>query len=214
MSEILLTAAVLVIGYLLGTFSTGIMISKRAGVNIRNAGSKSTGASNVLRVLGIREGVLTFLGDFAKAAAACWVGSLLLPGATFGIDRFGIMIGGLAVVAGHNWPCFFSFKGGKGIAASTAVILFVDPLLGGIAIALCLIVIATTRYISLGSMTMLFAFLVLVCAVHIDQWFLCAFAAVLFVVSVIRHRANIKRLLAGNENKIGKRVPADKTKGE
>jgi len=214
MSEILLTLATLVIGYLLGNISTGIFISKRAGVNIRSAGSKSTGASNVLRVLGIREGVLTFLGDFGKAAAACWIGSLLLPGATFGIDRFGIMMGGLAVIIGHNWPCFFSFKGGKGIASSTAVLLFVDPLLGGIAIALCLIVIAVTKYISLGSMTMLFSFTVLICFVRNGQWFLCIFAVVLFVFSVVRHRANIKRLLEGNENKIGKRVPVEKTKQE
>ena len=210
MSNILLTLLVLVIGYLLGNISTGILISQNAGVNIRSAGSKSTGASNVLRVLGIRQGVLTFLGDFAKAIAACWIGSLLLPAATFGIDRFGIMMGGVAVIIGHNWPCFYAFKGGKGIASSTAVLLFVDPLLGGIAIALCLIVIAVTKYISLGSMTMLFTFMVLICTVRYGQWFLCGFAVLLFVFSVVRHRANIKRLLEGNENKIGKRVPAPK----
>ena len=209
MNEALLTLATLAIGYFLGCFSTGILISRREGVNIRNAGSKSTGASNVLRVLGVRQGAITFLGDSLKAVAACWIGSLLLPESTFGIERFGMMIGGFGAIAGHNWPCFFSFKGGKGIASSTAVILFVDPLAGGIAIALCLIVIATTKYISLGSLTMLFSFLVLTCVLHYDQWFACAFAAVLFVLSVIRHRANIKRLLDGNENKIGKRVSAE-----
>lgn len=214
MNEVLLTLAILVIGYLLGCFSTGILISKREGVNIRNAGSKSTGASNVLRVLGVRQGAITFLGDSLKAAAACWIGSLLLPDATFGIERFGMMIGGLGAILGHNWPCFFSFKGGKGVASSTAVILFVDPLLGGIAIALCLIVIAITRYISLGSLTMLFSFMVLTCVLRYGQWFACAFAAVLFILSVLRHRTNIKRLLDGNENKIGKRVPAKKTDQE
>jgi acyl phosphate:glycerol-3-phosphate acyltransferase len=214
MSKLLITLAILVIGYLLGNISTGILISKRAGVNIRSAGSKSTGASNVLRVLGIREGVLTFLGDFTKAALACWIGSLLLPGATFGIDRFGIMMGGLAVIIGHNWPCFYAFKGGKGIASSTAVLLFVDPMLGGIAIALCLIVIAITRYISLGSLTMLFTFMVFILTVRFGQWFLLGFAVVLFVFSVVRHRANIRRLLAGSENKIGNRVHAEKTKPE
>lgn len=214
MNEILLTIATLVAGYLLGCFSTGILISNRAGVNIRTSGSKSTGASNVLRVLGIRQGVVTFLGDALKAAAACWIGSLLLPGTTFGIERFGIMAGGLAAILGHNWPCFFSFKGGKGIASSTAVLLFVDPLWGGIAIALCVLVIALTRYISLGSLTMLFSFLVFTCIFHHDQWFACAFAAVLFILSVVRHRANIKRLLEGNENIIGKKAPAEKTEQE
>ncbi len=211
MNEILLTIAVLAAGYLLGCFSTGILISNRAGVNIRKAGSKSTGASNVLRVLGIRQGAVTFLGDSLKAVAACWIGSLLLPNATFGIERFGMMVGGLGAILGHNWPCFYSFKGGKGIASSTAVILFVDPLWGGIAIVLCVLVIALTKYISLGSLTMLFSFLVFTCIFRHDQWFACAFAAVLFILSVVRHRANIKRLLDGNENKIGKRVPAKNT---
>ena len=214
MNEILLTLAVVATGYLLGCISTGILISKHAGVNIRETGSKNTGASNVLRVLGIRKGAITFIGDSLKAAAACWIGSLLLPGATFGIDRFGIMIAGLAVILGHNWPCFFSFKGGKGVASSTAVLLFVNPLLGGISIALCVLVIAWKRYISLGSLTMLFSFLVLMCIFHFDQWFMCVFAAVLFILSVIRHRTNIKRLLNGTENKIGKKANAAKPEQE
>ena len=209
MSDILLTAAVAAIGYLLGCISTGILISNRAGVDIREKGSKNTGASNVLRVLGLGRGAITFLGDSLKAALACWVGSLLLPGETFGIARFGILVGGLAAVLGHNWPVFFSFKGGKGIASSAAVMLFADPLLGGIAIAVCILVIAWKRYISLGSLLMLLTFLVLTCVFRTDQWFAITFAAALLVLGTVRHRTNIKRLLNGTENKIGKRVPAD-----
>jgi len=210
MNEILLTAAVLGIGYLLGCVSTGILISKQAGVNIRQEGSKNTGASNVLRVLGAGRGAVTFLGDSLKAVIACWIGSLLLPGATFGIERFGIMAGGLGAILGHNWPIFFSFKGGKGIASSTAVLLFVDPLLGGIAIALCVAVIAWKRYISVGSLTMLFSFLVLTCMFHYDQWFACVFAAALFCLGLLRHRTNIRRLREGTENKIGRSKKAAK----
>lgn len=209
MNDILLTGAVLLAGYLLGCVSTGILISRQAGVNIRETGSKNTGASNVLRVLGLGRGAITFVGDFLKAALACWIGSLLLPNATFGIDRFGIMVGGLGAILGHNWPAFFSFKGGKGIASSTAVLLFADPLFGGIAIALCVIVIFTTKYISVGSLTMLFTFLVLTCAFHYGQFFACVFAAALFVLGVIRHRANIQRLREGTENKIGRQKTAD-----
>ena len=209
MNEILLTAAVILSGYLLGCVSTGILISRQAGVNIRETGSKNTGASNVLRVLGLGRGAVTFLGDSLKAVLACWIGSLLLPGTTFGIDRFGIMVGGLGAIIGHNWPVFFSFKGGKGIASSTAVLLFVDPLLGGIAIALCLLVIFTTKYISAGSITMLFSFLVLTCIFHYDQWFACVFATVLFLLGLYRHRGNIQRLRAGTENKIGRKKTAD-----
>ncbi|MBN1777487.1 MAG: glycerol-3-phosphate 1-O-acyltransferase PlsY [Clostridiales bacterium] len=214
MNEILLTAAVLAIGYLLGCISTGILISKQAGVNIREEGSRNTGASNVLRVLGIRRGAVTFLGDSLKAVIACWIGSLLLPGATFGIERFGIMAGGLGAILGHNWPLFFSFKGGKGIASSTAVVLFVDPLLGGIAIALCLIVVFWKKYISLGSLTMLFCFLVLTCVFHFDQWFACVFAAALFLLGLLRHRTNIRRLRDGTENKIGRKKTAETAEDE
>jgi glycerol-3-phosphate acyltransferase PlsY len=214
MNDILLTAAVLAIGYLLGCFSTGILISKQAGVNIREAGSRNTGASNVLRVLGVGRGTVTFLGDSLKAAVACWIGSLLLPDATFGIERFGVMVGGLGAILGHNWPAFFSFKGGKGIASSTAVVLFVDPLLGGIAIALCLIVIFWKKYISLGSLTMLFTFLVLTCVFHFGQWPACAFAAVLFLLGLIRHSTNIQRLRDGTENKIGRKKNAGTADGD
>lgn len=206
MNDVIRTILAAAIAYLLGCFSTGITISRAQGIEIRSKGSKSTGASNVLRVLGLKSGVLTFLGDFFKAILACWIGTLLLPGAVFGIERFGAMVGGLFAVIGHNWPVFYHFKGGKGVACSAAIVFFVDPLWGIIAIVLCLGVIALTRYISLGSMTMLFAYMVLMCVAYWGQWVLCLFTVILFVLCVWRHRANIQRLMAGTENKIGQRV--------
>ena len=206
MREILLTIVVAVAGYLLGCISTGILVSKRAGVNIRAVGSQNTGASNVLRVLGLKRGLITFLGDFIKATLACWVGSLVLPDATYGIAGYGAMVGGLSAILGHNWPVFFGFKGGKGVACSAAVIFFVNPLWGIIAIAVCVGVIAATRFISLGSILMLFTYMVLICAKHWGQPFPCAFAIALFVLVVVRHRANIVRLLNGTENKIGNKA--------
>ncbi|NLI21535.1 MAG: glycerol-3-phosphate 1-O-acyltransferase PlsY [Clostridiales bacterium] len=203
MPDILLTVATAVAGYLLGCVSTGILVSNRAGVDIRTVGSHNTGASNVLRVLGLKKGLVTFLGDFLKATLACWLGSLILPGETFGVAGLGAMVGGFFAVLGHNWPCFFNFKGGKGVACSAAVIFFVNPLWGIIAIAVCVAVIAATRYISLGSMTMLFTYAVLMCATHWGRWVTCGFALALFVLVVVRHRTNITRLLNGTENKIG-----------
>ena len=205
MQQILLSIAVAVAGYLLGCISTGILVSRRAGVNIREVGSHNTGASNVLRVLGLRQGLITFLGDFIKATLACLLGSLLLPGATFGIPAFGAMLGGLSAILGHNWPVFFGFKGGKGVACSAAVIFFVSPLWGIIAIAACVAVIAISRYISLGSMVMMCAYMVLMIATHPGQWFVVAFTVALFVLVVVRHRQNIQRLMNGTENKIGKK---------
>ncbi len=208
MPDILLSVAALAAGYLLGCISTGILVSRRAGVDIRAVGSHNTGASNVLRVLGFKRGMVTFLGDFIKATLACWAGSLLLPGAPWGIVGLGAMLGGLGAVLGHNWPVFFGFKGGKGVACSAAVIFFVNPLWGIIAIAVCVGVIALTRFISLGSMAMMLVYMVLMMATHAGQWAVYAFTATLFVLVVVRHRANIGRLLNGTENKIGHKAAA------
>lgn len=203
MREILLAVAIAVIAYLLGCFSTGLTVSGAKGVDIRSKGSKNTGASNVLRVMGLKSGLITFVGDFLKATLACWIGSLLLPGSTFGIAGFGTMLAGLFAVVGHNWPVFYGFKGGKGVACSAAVIFFVSPLWGIISIVICIAVIAVTRFISLGSMTMLLSYMVLMCIAFWGHWFACLFTAILFVLCVWRHRANIGRLMNGTENKIG-----------
>ena len=214
MREILLSVLVAVTAYLLGCISTGLIVSGSKGVDIRNSGSKNTGASNVLRVMGLKSGLITFVGDFLKATLACWIGSLLLPNATFGIRGFGMILGGLFAIIGHNWPVFYGFKGGKGVACSCAVIFFIDPLWGAVAIVLCIIVIAITRFVSLGSMTMLFTYMVMMCAAHWGEWFLCLFTVALFAMCMWRHRANVQRLLSGTENKLGKRVPPTEQKPE
>jgi len=204
MTQILLTVLVAVISYLLGGFSTGITISRLQGVDIRKHGSKNTGASNVLRVLGLKSGILTFIGDIIKASIAVWLGYFVL-GNAFGIERFGMMVGGLFAVIGHNWPVYYGFKGGKGVACSAAVIFFVDVLCALPAIAICLAVIAITKYISLGSMTLMGLYMIIMCIVHWGAWPLCLFTVILFVLCVWRHRANVVRLLNGTENKIGQK---------
>lgn len=206
MREILFSLLIAILSYLLGCFSTGITISRAQGVDIRSKGSKNTGASNVLRVLGLKSGLVTFVGDFLKAALAVLIGHLLLPGETFGVMDFGKMLGGLFAVLGHNWPVFYGFKGGKGVACSAAVVFFVSPLWGIIAIVVCLLVIAITRYISLGSMTLLFLYMVFMCVNHWGEWVKCLFTVILFVLCVWRHRANLQRLLNGTENKIGQKA--------
>lgn len=183
------------IAYLLGSFSTGILVAQKEGHNIRAEGSHNTGASNALRVLGLKGGVLTFLGDFLKAALAVIIGKGLGGLA-------GGMIGGLFVVLGHNWPVFFGFKGGKGIACSTAVLLLMFPWQGAVAVALCLAVIYFTRYISLGSLTMLTVFALLLLLTQ-PFWPHSVWALALMGLGYYRHRANLQRLKAGTENKIG-----------
>ena len=148
---ILKAAVCIVVSYLLGSVSFGILIGKRAGHDIRNEGSRNTGASNVLRSVGLKAAALTFLGDALKACVAVLMGRYLM-----GIN--GAMLAGLFVVIGHNWPVFFSFRGGKGIACSAAVVLLTFFWQGFVAAALCLIVIAVFKYISVGSLTMVTVF--------------------------------------------------------
>lgn len=202
---ILLSVVIAAIAYLLGCISTGTIISNAAGVDIRKVGSHNTGASNVLRVLGLKKGLVTFIDDALKAALACLAGMLILPEA-FGIQGYGMMLGGLFVILGHNWPAFFGFKGGKGVACSVAVIVFCHPLAGAISVALCILVIALTKYISVGSMTMLLSYLVLNCVFCWGEWARIAFCLILMTLCVIRHRDNIVRLKNGTENKLGKKV--------
>ena len=206
MREILLSVVIAAVSYLLGCFSTGITISRAQGVDIRTKGSKNTGASNMLRVLGLKSGVITFLGDLLKAILAVTIGHLILPGETFGIAKYGMMLAGLFVVMGHNWPVFYGFKGGKGVACSAAVVFFVDPLWGIIAIVIAVAVIAITRFISLGSMLLLGSYMVFMCVAYWGQWVLCLFTVILCVMCIWRHRANIQRLVNGTEIKIGQKA--------
>ena len=187
-----------VIGYLLGSISTGILVAGKAGHDIRAEGSHNTGASNALRVLGLKGGALTFLGDFVKAALAVIAG-LLIAG------QIGGMIAGLAVVIGHNWPVFFGFQGGKGIACSTAVLLILFPWQGAVAAVLCLLVIYLWRYISVGSLTLLTVFFFLLLVTQ-PFWPQGVWALALLALGVYRHRTNLQRLKNGTENKIGHRA--------
>ena len=181
-------------GYLLGSFSTGILVARKEGHDIRAEGSHNTGASNALRVLGLKGGALTFAGDFAKAALSVLLG-LLIAG------QYGGMAAGLGVILGHNWPLFFGFKGGKGIACSTAVLLILFPWQGAVAVALCLAVIYWKRYISVGSLTMLSVFFVLLLLSR-GVWPYGVWAFALAALGFARHRSNLERLKNGTENKI------------
>lgn len=187
-----------VIAYLLGSISTGILISKNSGHNLREEGSRNTGASNALRVMGLKGGALTFLGDFLKALIAVLIGKALA-----GME--GGMIAGLFAVLGHNWPVFFGFKGGKGIACSAAVLTTLFPLEGWIAGGLCLLVIYIWRYISVGSLTMLASFALIMLFTQ-PFWPVGVWALTLLALGIYRHRSNLERLKNGTENKIGQKA--------
>ena len=183
-----------VIAYLLGSISSGILLTRNTGTDIRKEGSGNTGASNALRVFGVRVGLITFICDVLKAAAAVLIGKWLA-------GEYGGMLGGLFAIIGHNWPVFFSFKGGKGIACSCAVVLLNFPIPGLIAILICIAAIALTRYISVGSMLLLTSYAVILCATR-PFWPYGIWAIILAVMAIARHHGNIRRLLNGTENKL------------
>lgn len=182
-----------VIGYLLGCFSTGLILSGREGVDLRKEGSKSTGATNVTRVMGIRHGAITFLGDSLKGLVSVLLGSLLM-------GRNGAILAGLFTVIGHNWPVFYQFKGGKGIASSCGILLYLFPVEALIGFVLAIAVIFILRYVSVGSLVLLSTVAILTMFTR-PFWPDAAFTALLLVVGVWRHRANLSRLIQGKENK-------------
>ena len=202
MSHPLLWVLAGVIAYLLGSISTGLLVAKFAhGPDLRSVGSKSTGASNVQRTMGWKYGLITFWGDALKAILACWIG-LLLTG-----SHYGSLLCGLLVIIGHNWPVFFGFKGGKGVASSCGVMLFCYPLPAAICFVLTIGLIALLRYISVGSMFMLTLYAVLVSVFYSGgDWIVICWAALLAVLCIARHHANISRLIHGTENKLGRKV--------
>ena len=186
-----------IIAYLLGSISFGMIVAKLAGgPNLREVGSKNTGATNVLRMMGVKIGLTVFVLDILKALVACIIGRVWM-----GLN--GAMIAGLAVVLGHNWPCFFQFKGGTGVASTLAVMLMTFPLPACICYVVAIALIAATKYVSLGSITLAALFAVLVIATNWANWLVIGWVIVISGLLIWRHHANIGRLLSGTENKLG-----------
>ena len=201
MSKEILLIISCVTGYLLGSLSGGIIISRLAGgPDLHTVGSKSTGASNVQRTMGWKYGIMTFLFDAVKGLLACAVAEWLT-----GI-HMAALLAGLCCVIGHNWPIFFRFQGGKGVATTGAVMLYCFPLPALACIALTVAVIAAFRYISVGSMLLVVAFFILSFFFSSGNACVIIWAAILMVMCVARHHANIGRLIRGTENRLGKKA--------
>ena len=195
MSTALKWLVVLAAGYLLGNFSSGITSGLAFGrLDIRKYGSKSTGATNVLRTLGWLPSVLTLLGDALKGILAALVGWWLL-------GEWGAYAGGLAAIAGHNWPVFFGFKGGKGIATSFGVILVVEPWIGLSLLAVQAAGLLATGYMSVASAASAVCFFVVILILRFGNWAEIGFALVLTGLALYSHRRNFDRLRRGEEPK-------------
>ena len=201
MSREILFVLCCIIGYMLGSVSGGIITAKLAnGPDLHTVGSRSTGASNVQRTMGWKYGIITFLIDGLKGIFACLIAWLITG------SHFASLLAGLFCVIGHNWPVFFHFRGGKGVATTGGVMLYCFPIPALICIALTVAVIALFRYISVGSMLLVTVFFVLSFFFSGPNTCVIIWAFLLMVMCIARHHANISRLIHGTENKLGNKV--------
>jgi len=187
---------VILIAYLIGNFSTSYFVGKLfAKIDIREHGSGNAGSTNVLRTLGKKAAALTLLGDLLKGVLAIYLGN------RFGTEFLALACG-VAVVIGHNWPMLLGFKGGKGIATTMGVALAVKPIIALICISIGASILYKYKYVSLASIIAisLFPFILYIYGLN---YFL--FGLILALLAIYKHRENIKRLLAGNESKIGEK---------
>ncbi|MGN0406385.1 MAG: glycerol-3-phosphate 1-O-acyltransferase PlsY [Bariatricus sp.] len=199
------------IGYVFGLFQTGYIYGRMHGMDIRKHGSGNAGSTNALRTMGIKAGAITFLGDCFKCVIAVLVVRGIFASRCPEILPLLSLYAGFGAVLGHNYPFYLGFKGGKGIAATAGMILATDLRMAAVCLVVFVVIVAVTRYVSLGSLVVTVLFLAgLVIsgqmgAFGMTQNFLFEMYGVglLFTLSAFfKHRANIKRLREGTENKI------------
>jgi len=192
---------VILISYFIGNFSTSYILGKSLkSIDIRNYGSGNAGATNVLRVLGAKIALITFLADALKGVLAVYIGGKIL-----GYD--GELLSAIFVILGHNWPVLLKFKGGKGVATTIGVMLTISPILSLIIIIIGIIILLITKYVSLSSILgmILLPILGIVVNKEFEPKFF-GFTLFISIMAIYRHRNNIVRLISGNESKVGQKV--------
>ncbi|MCX8029977.1 MAG: glycerol-3-phosphate 1-O-acyltransferase PlsY [Thermodesulfovibrionales bacterium] len=207
---------IFVLSFLIGSIPTGVIIAKIKGVDLRKVGSGNIGATNVLRAMGKEAAILTLLGDMGKGIFAVYLARVLMTSTDYQIlntflipyltqpRQFLEGIVGIIAILGHNYSLFLKFKGGKGVATSLGVLFALSPQAALITITIWLFTLARSGYSSLSSLV---SFGVLPLVIFIvdrsNEKILIAFAIAILII--IRHISNIKRLVAGTENKVFKK---------
>ena len=197
-----------IIAYLLGSISFSVIISKKmAGFDVRQKGSGNAGTTNVLRTVGKKASIITLICDILKGVVAVLIAYIVGLIIKDGINKaLLIQLAGIAVILGHTFPIFFQFKGGKGIATALGVLLITNWNIGLICLVFALVLMILTRMVSLGSIVAAILFPVLIIfmphtAYLVDGSYII-FSILLAVLVIFNHRANVKRLLSGTENKL------------
>lgn len=196
-----------IIAYAIGSISFSVIFSKKfAGFDVREKGSKNAGSTNVLRTVGKKAAALTLLCDALKGVVAVLI-ALIAGNIINNIDKaLLVQIAGIAVIIGHTFPIFFTFKGGKGVATSLGVLLVTNWQIGLICLVFALLIMVLTKMVSAGSVTAAILFPVLTLFIG-KEYFIAGgsyfiFSVIMALIVMFNHRSNIKRLLNGTENKI------------
>lgn len=192
-----------VIGYLLGSVNSSVIVGRLYKIDIRAEGSGNAGLTNTLRVLGKKAAVMVLIGDILKGVIAVLIGILVIKTqwSDPAIGEIYAVAAGTFSVIGHNWPVYFGFKGGKGILTTATVIFMLDWRIGVLVLILFIIIVFVTRYVSLGSICGAFA-VPFAAIIFGYDWKFVLFMVFLALLAIYRHKANIKRLLNKTENKL------------
>lgn len=222
--QILWIVTGLIISYLIGSVPFGFVIPRLfKGIDIREHGSKNVGATNVMRVLGPKYGIPTFLLDCFKGALP-----IIIIRYVLGIEQLNLINGydvviiyGAAAVLGHVFPLYIGFKGGKAVATGVGAVIALNPIVGLSGIAICIALAYITKYVSIGSVvaTFLVGVGMYVWAIFVDNNFSeqiinIIIVSVLVVFIIFKHRKNFVRLAKGTENKIGQRKKQQQSQEE
>ena len=205
---------VAIIAYLIGSVNFSILISKKmAGFDVREKGSGNAGTTNMLRSVGKKAAAITLICDILKGVVSIGI-AIIVGNIVKNLDReLLLQIAGIAVVIGHTFPIFFGFKGGKGVATSLGVLLMSNWQIGLICLVFALVLMALSRMVSLGSCGAAILFPVLTLFINQHYTVLTegksgrvyfVYSVILAIIVLYNHRSNIKRILNGTENKLGK----------
>ncbi len=196
-----------VIAYAIGSVNFSVILSKKiAGFDVREKGSGNAGTTNMLRSVGKGAAALTLILDIAKGLVAILIAIVVGKISNETDPAVLVQIAGFFAVLGHTFPIFFGFKGGKGVATSLGVLLLINPLIGVICLVFALVVMAITRMVSLGSIMAAILFPVLTIFIRdnyiTDGYTYVFFGIAMAVLVIFNHRANLKRIYNGTENRL------------
>ena len=195
-------AAVVIGSYLIGSVPCGLVLGRLRGVDVREYGSGKTGTTNVLRTIGKKYAAVALVCDVLKGVIAVFLARYVLE------SNIGEMAAGLAAVAGHDWSIFIKFQGGRGVATAVGGLFVMTPLAAVGGIVVFAIVIALSRYVSLGSVVGSLSGVVIMAAfTALDRapWEYLVYTGVVVALIVFQHKDNIGRLLSGTESKLGQK---------